>query len=256
MRIALYQQNIVWENIDSNLEKIENILSEVSGKCDLLVLPEMFSTGFTTNPTNVSEKMSGKAVSFLIEKSKQYLLSICGSVVIEEGGKTFNRMLFVRADGQLEHYDKRHLFRMSGEDNYFSAGKEQKIINFMGFNILLQVCYDLRFPVWSRNVNNAYDMAIYVASWPIPRIKVWDTLLHARALENQCFVVGVNRVGEDPAVKYNGGSRLIDFLGRDIAKIDDDTEDYVICEIEKEKLNAFREKFPAYLDADNFNIKI
>lgn len=256
MKIAIYQYDILWESPENNLRKIDKVMSEVSNKCDLLVLPEMFTTGFTMKPKDVAEKMDGKSISFLKEATKKYNLAIIGSLIIEENGNNYNRMLLITPEGELNYYDKRHLFRMSGEDNHFASGGKLEIFQYKGFNILPQVCYDLRFPVWSRNNNNKYDIAIYVASWPTVRIKVWDILLQARAIENVCYVIGVNRVGTDPVIGYNGHSCVVDYLGKKIVETTEDKEQYIICEIEKEPLEKFRGKFPAHLDSDNFTIDI
>ena len=254
MKIAIYQLDIIWESAKENRDKISNTMPKLFGKCDLLILPEMFTTGFNTNPQSISETMDGESVAFLKEMSKQYNIAIIGSIIIDDNGKIFNRMMFVTPDGDLPHYDKRHLFRMSGEDKTFSAGQDKRIFRYKGFNILPQVCYDLRFPVWSRNKNLEYDIAIYVASWPRPRIKVWDILLKARSLENLCYTIGVNRVGTDPAIDYNGHSCIIDYLGNIVAETQENKEEYIIYEIDKESLDKFRSKFPAQLDADDFTI--
>lgn len=255
MKIAIYQFDILWESAEENLKKVDSIMAELSGKCDLLVLPEMFTTGFTMNPATVAETMSGKSISFMLEATKRHNIAVIGSMIICEQENNYNRMLLITPEGEVSHYDKHHLFRMSGEGNHFKAGSERKIFEFKGFNILPQVCYDLRFPVWSRNVNCQYDIAIYVASWPIPRVRVWDTLLQARALENICYVVGVNRVGSDPSIDYNGHSCIIDFLGEKVAETTESQEQYIIYDIDKEPLINFREKFPAHLDADNFTLE-
>ena len=255
MKIAIYQFDIVWESVEKNIEKVRMIMPEISGKCDLLVLPEMFTTGFSTNANTVAETMDGKTISTIKQISSQYNIAIIGSIIIEENKNTFNRMFLATPDGGLEHYDKRHLFRMGGEDKTFTAGNERKIFQYKGFNILPQVCYDLRFPVWSRNQNLEYDIAIYIASWPTPRIKVWDILLKSRALENLCYTIGVNRVGSDPSIDYNGHSCVTDYLGNTIAQAKDNEQEYIIVEINKDSLDKFRSKFPAHLDADKFAIE-
>lgn len=256
MNIAIYQLDITWGNPEENLNKIQKTIIEIDGKCDLLILPEMFTTGFTINPTAIAEKMDGKSASVLKCFSQKYNIAIMGSIVIDDNGDMYNRMLFFTPDGKMAHYDKRHLFRMSGEHNHFKAGVEQPIFHYKGFNILPQICYDLRFPVWSRNTGNKYDIAIYIASWPIPRIKVWDVLLQARALENNCYVVGVNRVGNDPSTGYNGHSYIIDYMGKIMAQTEENKQHYVICNIEKDPLDRFRETFPTYLDSDKFSLDI
>lgn len=255
MKIAIYQSDIIWESAKPNLEKVERVLEKIQGTCDILVLPEMFTTGFTMNPTAIAEKMDGISIEFLKKITLKYNIAIIGSLIIEQNGISYNRMIFTTPDGNIEYYDKRHLFSMSGEDKHLGAGKEVKIFHYKGFNILPQVCYDLRFPVWSRNNNNKYDIAIYIASWPTPRIKVWDILLQARALENSCYVIGANRVGNDPSIGYNGHSCAIDYMGNKISESQENKEEVIFCEVNKEALNKFRVKFPVHMDADNFELE-
>ena len=221
--------------------------------CDLYVLPEMFSTGFCTSPEGVAEPEPCDSLKWMKDSAEMFSAAIAGSVAVEENGRFFNRFYFVTPDGNSVHYDKRHLFTYGGEHLKFTAGKERKIVEYKGVRILLQVCYDLRFPVWSRNRGD-YDMALYVASWPETRADAWRQLLKARAIENQCFVAGVNRIGTDPSNSYCGGTMLIDPYGKVIAECADGMESVAVAEISMEELAAFRQKFPVLDDADDFEL--
>ena len=179
--------------------------------------------------------------------------AVAGSVAVQQNGKYYNRFYFVHPDGSVQHYDKKHLFTYGGEDKRFTAGTQRVVVNYRGVRILLEVCYDLRFPVWSRNLGD-YDMILYVASWPTPRVDAWSALLRARAIENQCYVAGVNRMGTDPACEYSGGSAIIDPYGKTMAECPWSCESEVTAEIDMEKLAAFREKFPVLNDADSFSL--
>lgn len=221
--------------------------------CDLYVLPEMFSTGFCTSPEGVAEHEPCDSLKWMKDSAEMFSAAIAGSVAVEENGRFFNRFYFVTPDGNAVYYDKRHLFTYGGEHLKFTAGKERKIVEYKGVRILLQVCYDLRFPVWSRNRGD-YDMALYVASWPETRADAWRQLLKARAIENQCFVAGVNRIGTDPSNSYCGGTMLIDPYGKVIAECADGMESVAVAEISMEELAAFRQKFPVLDDADDFEL--
>ena len=221
--------------------------------CDLYVLPEMFSTGFCTSPEGVAEPEPCDSLKWMKDSAEMFSAAIAGSVAVEENGRFFNRFYFVTPDGNAVYYDKRHLFTYGGEHLKFTAGKERKIVEYKGVRILLQVCYDLRFPVWSRNRGD-YDMALYVASWPETRADAWRQLLKARAIENQCFVAGVNRIGTDPSNSYCGGTMLIDPYGKVIAECADGMESVAVAEISMEELAAFRQKFPVLDDADDFEL--
>lgn len=221
--------------------------------CDLYVLPEMFSTGFCTSPEGVAEPEPCDSLKWMKDSAEMFSAAIAGSVAVEENGRFFNRFYFVTPDGNAVYYDKRHLFTYGGEHLKFTAGKERKIVEYKGVRILLQVCYDLRFPVWSRNRGD-YDMVLYVASWPETRADAWRQLLKARAIENQCFVAGVNRIGTDPSNSYCGGTMLIDPYGKVIAECADGMESVAVAEISMEELAAFRQKFPVLDDADDFEL--
>ena len=252
MKIALLQSDIEWAMPCRNRFGAEAMMASASG-CDLYVLPEMFSTGFCTSPEGVAEPEPCDSLKWMKDSAEMFSAAIAGSVAVEENGRFFNRFYFVTPDGNSVHYDKRHLFTYGGEHLKFTAGKERKIVEYKGVRILLQVCYDLRFPVWSRNRGD-YDMALYVASWPETRADAWRQLLKARAIENQCFVAGVNRIGTDPSNSYCGGTMLIDPYGKVIAECADGMESVAVAEISMEELAAFRQKFPVLDDADDFEL--
>lgn len=252
MKIALLQSDIEWAMPCRNRFGAEAMMASASG-CDLYVLPEMFSTGFCTSPEGVAEPEPCDSLKWMKDSAEMFSAAIAGSVAVEENGRFFNRFYFVTPDGNAVHYDKRHLFTYGGEHLKFTAGKERKIVEYKGVRILLQVCYDLRFPVWSRNRGD-YDMALYVASWPETRTDAWQQLLKARAIENQCFVAGVNRIGTDPSNSYCGGTMLIDPYGKVIAECADGMESVAVAEISMEELAAFRQKFPVLDDADDFEL--
>ncbi len=254
LRVSLVQIDIVWENKDANLTKVQHTLSELSGKTDLVILPEMFSTGFSMNSDVLAEPSDGVTITTLQAWAKLYDLAICGSYIASEDNKFYNRGFFITTD-QLYFYDKRHLFRMGDEGKVFSAGNTHCIVEHKGFKICLLICYDLRFPVWARNAGNKYDLLIYVANWPQSRINVWNTLLEARALENQCYVCGVNRVGIDGMkLVYDGQSSMIDFKGIRLSMLTKPSECVETVEISKKALNLFRNKFPVWKDADDFTL--
>lgn len=252
MKIALLQSDIEWAMPCRNRFGAEAMMASAPG-CDLYVLPEMFSTGFCTSPEGVAEPEPCDSLKWMKDSAEMFSAAIAGSVAVEENGRFFNRFYFVTPDGNSVHYDKRHLFTYGGEHLKFTAGKERKIVEYKGVRILLQVCYDLRFPVWSRNRGD-YDMALYVASWPETRADAWRQLLKARAIENQCFVAGVNRIGTDPSNSYCGGTMLIDPYGKVIAECADGMESVAVAEISMEELAAFRQKFPVLDDADDFEL--
>ena len=248
MRVTILQRDIAWASPELNIKRIDEAIESNAG-ADLYVLPEMFSTGFCTEPRGIAECADGGSLAWMKRKSKAIDAAIAGSVAVEEDGRFYNRFYFVKPDGEVTAYDKHHLFTYGGEHLRFTPGRERKVVEFRGVRIMLQICYDLRFPVWVRNRGD-YDMILYVASWPTPRINAWSSLLVARAIENQCYVVGVNRVGEDPSCQYCGGSVVIDPYGKHIASCEDGREMEASAEIDMEALRAFREKFPVLLDAD------
>lgn len=255
LRVSLAQYDILWEDKSANLAKIEKIVSSLAGETDLVVLPEMCTTGFSMNSHQLAEPVTGTTVSHLSKLAQQYDIAICSSFIAIDKNKYFNRGFFITSESQ-HYYDKRHLFRMGQEADYFSAGEKKLIIEHKGFKICLLVCYDLRFPVWARNVDNEYDLLIYTANWPASRSHVWNILLEARAIENMCYVCGVNRVGADGNnLVHEGNSKMIDAKGETILSINLNLEDTKTVHISKENLNKFRTKFPAWKDADKFRIQ-
>ena len=255
MKITLIQDTIHWANKTANLQKTEKQLAELAGKTNLVVLPEMFTTGFCTDQLELAETMEGETVRNLQKWAQTYNLAITGSFIANENDKIFNRGFFVFPDGKIETADKRHLFSIGGEDLYFSTGAKKLIINYCGFNIRLLVCYDVRFPVWARNVNNEYDLLIYVANFPKSRINNWDILLQARAVENQAYVCGVNCVGTDGlGIDYNGHSTLLDFKATPLLSFPENETSIQTYELNREPLLKFREKSAFWKDADKFEI--
>lgn len=260
LRISLIQSSLLWEMAEENRNKLEEQINKVS-ETDLILLPEMFASGFTMNTEVVAESMDGASVDWMRIMAKKKNAIVCGSLIIEEKGQYYNRLIWMQADGNYQTYDKRHLFRMAEEDHYFSAGKDRLIVDFKGWKISPLICYDLRFPVWSRNAyqkdigSHAYDLLIYVANWPEARIKAWEKLLLARAIENQAYVAAVNRIGnDDNGISYSGNSMLIDPKGEIIWKAKDHQEEVMTIDIDLEELNAFRKKFPVAMDSDQYTI--
>lgn len=251
MKATLVQTDIVWGNPAQNRQHIAALLDK-AGQADLYVLPEMFSTGFMTHP-NDGIKADPTSLEWMQQQAVTRHSALAGSLITEDGGKLYNRFFFVYPDGSVKQYDKRHLFKYGGEDQVFSPGHERVIVDYAGFRILLQVCYDLRFPVFSRNQHD-YDLAVYVANWPTARMKAWTTLLHARAIENQCYVIGVNRVGKAPYATYSGGSEIIDALGHTLATCGQGEAAVASAELRLAPLEAYRREFPVLEDADTFNI--
>lgn len=248
MKITILQRDIEWANPAVNVSRADEAIDRNPGS-DIYVLPEMFSTGFCTNPEGVAESDNSETLQWMKRKAAAIDAAIAGSVAICKDGKYFNRFYFVKPNGEVTHYDKKHLFTYGGEHKRFTAGDKRVVVEFRGVRILLEICYDLRFPIWSRNRGD-YDMILYVASWPTPRVAAWSALLVARAIENQCYVAGVNRVGTDPACQYCGGSVVIDPYGKTIAACADNQECEASTEIDIEALEAFRQKFPVLNDAD------
>ena len=256
LKVALVQTDLHWENPTANLAMLEEKIAGMEESVDLIVLPEMFTTGFTMNPAPVAEPMNLTTFKWMRQMASQTGAVITGSYVVREGQNYYNRLLWMQPDGQFDSYDKRHLFRMAREHDHYTAGAKRLIKELKGWKICPLICYDLRFPVWARNVNLEYDLLLFVANWPSVRRQVWNTLLQARAIENLSYVIGVNRVGEDAnAIPYSGDSALVDFKGDVVLRKTDEAGIYIIV-LQKEPLTAFRERFPAYLDADDFSIHI
>lgn len=252
MRIVILQTDIVWANPSANVEIVDGIIDKYDD-VDIFVLPEMFSTGFCTIPERIAEKSDSQTLEWMKRTAQRKKCAIAGSIALENEGRYYNRFYFVKDDGTAEWYDKKHLFTYGGEHKRFTAGDRRVIVSYKGVRILLQVCYDLRFPVWSRNKND-YDVAFYVASWPTMRVEAWKLLLKARAVENQCYVVGVNRVGKDPNCEYIGGSAVISPYGKVVAACEDGKPCEATADIDMSELEAFRKKFPVLTDADTFEL--
>lgn len=248
----LVQSELVWEDIDANLEHLGHLVSSI--RSGVIVLPEMFSTGFSMSSQKLAESMTGKAVTWLIKQATQKQIWICGSVIIESGGRYFNRFVWVSPDGTITTYDKRHLFRMAGEHDHYDAGSDQVQLSINDIKLRPQVCYDLRFPAWSRNTTG-YDALVYVANWPAARREHWMTLLQARAIENLSYVIAVNRVGKDGNdIEYAGDSCVIDPRGNYLLKMGAE-EGIGFVDLDLVPLREYRESFPAHLDSDAFDIK-
>ena len=255
LKISIVQTDIAWENKQENLRMLREKLHALRGTTEIVVLPEMFSTGFTMKSRELAEPVSGITVRILKELAADFQLALCGSFICSERSNYYNRAFFITPEGEEFYYDKRHLFRMGNEAEYFSSGNNKLIISYRGWNICLLVCYDLRFPVWSRNVNNEYDLLIYVASWPQARRLAWDTLLCARALENMCYVCGVNRIGVDGnKLIYNGGSVVFSAKGEVLASVPDGEEGIETVSLSLISLKQLRDKFPVWKDADAFRL--
>ncbi|MCH4148433.1 MAG: amidohydrolase [Prevotella sp.] len=252
MKITTLQRDILWAQPAANVKRTEEAIRQLPD-ADLFILPEMFSTGFATQPEGIAENDHSDTLAWMKSTAAARNCAICGSILVKSGDRFYNRFYFVEPDGKVTTYDKRHLFTYGGEDKFITAGEERVIVTFRGIRILLEVCYDLRFPVWSRNRND-YDLALYVASWPKSRIDAWSTLLKARAIENQCYVAGVNRVGNDPSCEYNGCSAILDPYGHTLAACEPNQEMAATADIDLEILHAFRAKFPVLNDADDFMI--
>lgn len=253
MKITILQRDITWGDTTVNIARADEAIGCNPG-ADLYVLPEMFSTGFCVEPEGIAESADGESLQWMKRKSAQTDAAIAGSVLVEERGRYYNRFYFVKPDGSVTYYDKKHLFTYGGEHLRFTSGQERVVVEWRGVRILLEVCYDLRFPVWARNKGD-YDMILYVASWPQSRAKAWSALLVARAIENQCYVAGVNRVGSDPKCEYSGDSVVINPYGDVVARCEPYVECECVADVDMAFLNDFREKFPAQNDADYFEIK-
>lgn len=253
MITALLQTKLVWENPAENRKILGKKINDLNELVDLVVLPEMFTSGFTMNPKAVAETMQGETINWLQNIAKEKNCAITGSLIIEENGNFYNRLVFIFPDGKIQHYDKRHLFTLAGEDKVFSRGNKKLIVEFKGFKICPLICYDLRFPVFSRNVEE-YDLLIYVANWPKPRVNAWDILLKARAVENMSYVIGVNRTGfDDNNHEYVGHSQAVDFLGNNLIE-PQETDGLFIALLDKDKLLETKEKLAFLNDKDEFTL--
>jgi omega-amidase len=256
MKVSLVQPNTVWENKTENLRQLENLILPLCNNTDLVVLPEMFSTGFSMNPQSLSEPPGKDTFEWMKGLAVKGDFGLCGSYMVSENNLIYNRFVFVSPEDQVWQYDKRHLFGMAGEQKFFSPGKERVTFSFRNFRITPFICYDLRFPVWSRNRNDT-DLIIYSANWPEARKTAWTTLIRARAIENQCFVAGVNRIGTDGnGFLYCGESMLINPYGEIIVNAGSEQAGSVTAEISMNELSEFRKKYPFLNDADDFSINI
>lgn len=257
LHISLIQTRLFWEDKAANLSMLEEKINSITQKTEIVVLPEMFSTGFSMNPSALAENMDGTTVQWMKKIAAEKKIVLTGSVIIQEDGQFYNRLLWVLPNGTIGHYDKRHRFAFAGEDQHYSNGNKRLIAQVKGWKINLQICYDLRFPVWARQQSNEepeYDILFYVANWPERRNHAWKTLLTARAIENQSYVIGVNRVGEDGnGIYHSGNSMVIDPLG-EVLYHKEHEEDIFTITLEKSTLTEVRTKFPFWKDADDFLI--
>jgi predicted amidohydrolase len=255
LRVSLVQADTVWEDATANRAALEAMTRDLAGATDLVVLPEMFATGFSMEPERLAEPPLGPTLQWMAALAAQRDAAVVGSVITCEQDRYYNRLYWVTPDGMARHYDKRHLFRMGGEDRHYAPGEAGLVLDWRGFRIAPLVCYDLRFPVWSRRrAGYDYDALLYIASWPAPRRHAWRSLLVARAIENQSFVIGVNRTGEDGnGVPHAGDSVVHDFLGQPLVELDGRAAVATVT-LDRAALASFRERFPAQLDADRFTL--
>lgn len=258
MKISICQTDIIWNDIDANLAHVEELIAGLEEGVDIAVFPEMFLSGFSMDTDKIAIEMNDPAIGRLRDIARRHNIALMGSLAIidrRRDGTTFpvNRLLFIAHDGTVLTYDKHHLFSPGGEHRHYAAGRDKCIIHYKGIRILPLICYDLRFPVWSR-CRGDYDLLVYVASWPDSRAYVWQTLLRARAIENVCYVIGVNRVGIDPYATYRGYSMAVDCKGMPVVRAKDGHEDCVTFVVRRHVIDSFRQKFPALDDADRFII--
>ncbi len=258
LTVAAVQFNIVWQDKKSNFKRLNHLLSTVNA--DVIILPEMFQTGFSMQSEELAEPEQDKTLQWMQTIAAEKQAAVTGSFIVSEKQTFYNRLFWVNPDGTYFTYNKRHLFRMAGEHHHFSAGNRQLIITYKGFRLMPLICYDLRFPVWSRNIKNRqlqYDCLLYVANWPEPRTTAWNKLLEARAIENLSYVVGVNRCGTDGNnIEYKGNSVILDFKGEIMQQAQPFTEEVIYATLNLTELQRFREKFPAHLDADEFELNV
>ncbi|NOT36929.1 MAG: amidohydrolase [Saprospiraceae bacterium] len=253
IKVRLLQYPIFWEDPEANRSFMEDTLSEITDQCHLYVLPEMWTTGFSMNPDKLAEDMNGPTIKWMIWMADQKNAAICGSLIIRSEEGFYNRFVFVEPNGQLHYYDKRHCFSLAKEDQYFKSGTVRLLINYMGWRICPLICYDLRFPVWSRN-QDEYDVLLYSSQFPEKRRNAWNILLPARAIENVCYVIGVNGIGTDGnGIVYSGDSGAWDYEGSSIGNLESNIGSLEIS-LNKEKLLGFRRAYPFLKDRDKFNI--
>jgi len=255
LKIVMLQADLVWQNSAENLKNFSEKIHQINEQVDLIILPEMFTTGFSMHPQKIGDTMHGETVAWMRKIASEKNAAVSGSVIIFANSKFYNRFLFIHPSGEINFYDKRHLFTLAGEDKVYQSGKGKLIVNYKGWKICPLVCYDLRFPVWARNVED-YDLLIYVANWPKIRIAAWDTLLKARAIENMCYTIGVNRVGVDANnYEYSGHSAGFDSLGEPVAETKENIEETVVFTLDKNHIFETRNKLGFLNDRDTFEIK-
>lgn len=254
LSITIIQSHLQWENPIVNRLNFSERIDSISENTDLVILPEMFTTGFSMQAVNLAEEPQGETLNWMISEAKKYTIAITGSIIVRENKRFYNRLYFVFPNGDFKHYDKRHTFTLAGEHLTYTAGEEQLIVDYKGWRIFPLICYDLRFPVWARNFQD-YDLVLYVANWPVKRITAWDTLLKARAIENMAYCVGVNRVGLDgKGHEYNGHSAVFDVLGEQISTKNFEKEFVQTVSLSKEYLNDQRQKLQFLKDRDSYQI--
>ncbi|MGI9547287.1 MAG: amidohydrolase [Flavobacteriaceae bacterium] len=253
IKVALIQTELIWQDPQANRQHISGLLNSLSDKVDLIILPEMFTTGFTMNPEQIPKDQEDKTVSWMSEWAGRKKSAVAGSIIANQGGKYYNRFYFVTPDGERRTYDKRHTFTLAGEDKIFTRGTDRLVIPYLGFKICPMICYDLRFPVWSRNTDD-FDVLIYAANWPSARVEAWDILLKARAIENMVYCIGVNRIGSDEnGLLYAGHSAVYDSLGE--ALVFSDKDEILLAELDKNHLETTREQLKFLQDRDSFNLQ-
>ena len=259
LKICLFPMEIAWGDKERNIETLRRVIARVHPETDLLILPETFSTGFPVGKDKeevrpLAERNSGQTVDILKELASEHHLAIAGSFIADSGGSLYNRAFFIEPSGEETFEDKHHLFTMAGENKVFSRGYDRLAVRYRGWNLAMIVCYDIRFPVWCRNVDNQYDALIAVANWPEVRVGAWRALVPARAIENEAYVIGVNRTGDDPTNHYAGDSAVIDFKGTPLCEADA-SEGLFTAVLDREALDRFRTKFPVWRDADDFLLR-
>lgn len=253
LNTTIIQTSLLWEDPTGNRKQFDRKIDKIID-ADMIILPEMFTTGFTMNPKPVSEKMDGTSVNWMLEKAAEKNALLIGSLIIEEDNKYYNRLITAFPNGKISFYDKKHLFSYAKEDQIYTAGNKHLIIEYKGFKIMPLICYDLRFPVWARNIQD-YDILIYVANWPVPRIGAWDLLLKARAIENMSYVIGVNRVGQEGnKIQYSGHSAVIDTFGKEILAFANSEEGVKSITLDLEHVKKVRERFGFLNDRDAFTM--
>lgn len=256
LKVTTFQAYLFWENIDRNLDNLAQRISALRESTDLIVLPEMFNSGYTTNVDKCAEPMGGPTMKWMYEIAQLYDCVVCGSLIIEENGRYYNRFIWMTQNGTFVQYDKRHLFRMAKEDAIFTPGNKRVIVELKGWKICPMICYDLRFPVWSRNIGGAYDLLLYVANWPDTRSNHWKSLIPARAIENQAFVIGVNRVGHDGNEQYYGGNSMCISPAGNVVYFKPEYEDLYTFTIYPKDLEEVRSQYPFLQDSDNFRLEL